>query len=85
MKHIVLGFVVVLLLPLTPAAWLQSFGRGLPIVLSFLAVAQVFIGVTKLGREGHDISDTAGTVVVGVAAICALAGTVFIVRKSRRT
>jgi hypothetical protein len=85
MKHIVLGFVVVLLLPLTPATWLQSYGRGLVILLLFVAVAQVFIGVTKLGGEGHGISDAAGAVVVGVAAICALAGTFFILRKSRHT
>jgi len=85
MKHIILGFVVLLVLPLTPSTWLQSFGRAFAILLLFVAVAQVFIGVSKLGGEGHDISDVAGTVVMGVAAICALAGTIFIVRKSRRT
>ena len=85
MKHIVLGFVILLLLPVTPSAWLQSYGRGFVIVLLFVALGQVFIGLSKLGREGHDISDQTSAVVLAVAAICALAGTVFILRKSRRT
>jgi hypothetical protein len=84
MKHIVLGFVVLFLLPLTPSAWLQSYGRGFAVALMFVAVGQVFIGLTKLGREGHVISDTAGAVVLILSAVCALAGTVFILRKSRR-
>jgi quinol-cytochrome oxidoreductase complex cytochrome b subunit len=85
MKHIVLGFVVLFILPLVPRGWLRSYGRGFAVALLAVAVAQIFIGLTKLGREGHDLSDTAATCVLIFAAICAVVGTFFIFRKSRGT
>jgi hypothetical protein len=84
-KHIILGFLVLFVVPLVSSAWMQSYGRGFAVVLLFVAVGQVFIGVTKLGGEGHNISDAASAAVLIAAAICALLGTVFILRKSRRT
>ena len=83
MKHIILGFIVLIFVPLVSRRWLHSFGRGFAVVLLAVAVGQVFIGVTKLGREGIQLSDVQGTFVLVVALVLAALGSIWILRKPR--
>jgi hypothetical protein len=83
MKHIILGFVVLIFVPLFSRRWLHSFGRGFAVVLLVVAVGQVFIGVTKLGREDIQLSDVQRTVVLVVALVLAAIGSIWILRKPR--
>jgi len=74
MKHVILGFVVLMLVPLAYRFQLlklkKSFKNKLGVVVfSFAGSIQVFVGVCKLESEGINISDKTAIGILVVSAI----------------
>jgi len=74
MKHVILGFIVLILIPLVSWWWSHSLGRGLVVVLLAAAFGQIFIGVSKLGRQGVQLSDAQDTSVLVIAFLLTIFG-----------
>jgi hypothetical protein len=74
MKHIILGFAILILVPLVYKAQrlksIKPFENKLGVVVFSLAgLGQVFVGLCKLGSEGIMISDQASLALLAAGAV----------------
>jgi len=74
MKHIIIGFVILILVPLIYKLQKLKFKKPFEnklgvIVFSLMGLGQIFIGVSKLGSEGIKISDQSSLTILSVAIL----------------
>lgn len=86
MKHIVIGYILLILLPTIYLIQMSKLKKPFEnklgvIVFSVMGFLQVFIGVSKLSAEGINISENLSYLVLGLAFLILVVGSITTIKQ----